>query len=277
MRLASPALLALCLLLAPACAGGDKGGFGRVPDDSEIDEDGDGYTADVDCDDADGATTPDTVEICDGIDNDCDGIVDENGTPDSLTWYLDEDGDGFGAGGGIIACYPEDTWVSNDDDCDDSDDDRYPGNQETCDGFDQDCDGQSDENAIDPDEWYADQDEDGYGDANNTRLSCEQPPGYLMYGTDCEDGDASINPGAEEVCDGIDNDCDGSLDEIREELYLDADGDGYGDPTHQVDLCDGDVSGVDDAEDCDDADATVNPDAEEVEDGIDNDCDGDVL
>lgn len=277
MRLPSPPLMALLLGLFVACGDGGDPNFGRAKEPWQIDDDGDGVTADDDCDDGDPSVTPDTTEICDGIDNDCDELIDEDGTPDALVWYLDADADGFGAGAGKVTCYPDDGYVTNDDDCDDSDDDRFPGNQETCDGFDEDCDGQADEGAIDPTEWYADLDEDGYGDAENIRRSCEQPPGYLLYGTDCEDADATINPAADEVCDGVDNDCDEQTDEIGEELYRDADGDGFGDPAWPITLCDEGETGVEDDDDCDDSSEAIHPDAEEIVDGLDNDCDGEAL
>ncbi len=93
-----------------------------------------------------------------------------------------------------------------------------------------------------------------------------------------QDCDGEIDENAidaeEEICDGIDNDCDGEIDEdLAVTLYVDADGDGYGDPSQPVTECDPDAGLVDNADDCNDADALIHPDAEEVCDEIDNDCD----
>ncbi|MFO7962810.1 MAG: MopE-related protein [Desulfobacterales bacterium] len=95
---------------------------------------------------------------------------------------------------------------------------------------------------------------------------------------DCDDTDAAINPGAVEVCDGKDNDCDGEVDEgVQNIYYQDADGDGYGDPMNSIQDCSAPSGYVTDNTDCDDTDASVNPGAAEVcDDGIDNDCDGEV-
>ncbi len=103
--------------------------------------------------------------------------------------------------------------------------------------------------------FYADQDGDGFGDPNNTVQACTVPSGFVADNTDCNDLNGAIYPGAIEICDGVDNDCDGLVDESP-----DLDGDGFT-------LCDGD---------CDDADATIYPGAPELCDGVDNDCDGEV-
>ena len=89
--------------------------------------------------------------------------------------------------------------------------------QELCgDGIDNNCDGLVDEDdpfAIGQSTWYADTDNDTYGDADNFVLACSQPPGFVANDTDCDDTDAAVNPAAQEICDGIDNDCDGLTDE----------------------------------------------------------------
>ncbi len=108
-----------------------------------------------------------------------------------------------------------------------------------------------------PDTWWKDADNDGYHDGNS-QLSCSPVAGYSMTALagDCNDNNSAINPGATEICDGLDNDCDGNL--LPGEV--DNDGDGYM-------VCAGD---------CDDNDASVNPGATEVCNGIDDDCDGDI-
>jgi hypothetical protein len=96
---------------------------------------------------------------------------------------------------------------------------------------------------------------------------------------DCNNEDAMIFPGAEEVCDNVDNNCDGMIDEgVLLIFYMDVDGDGYGSPTEFMESCDPPLSYVVDNTDCDDNDASINPEATEVpRDGIDNDCDGSDL
>ena len=196
----------------------------------EGDADGDGSLACADCDDADAARTPGAVEACDGVDNDCDGAA-----------TGEEDGDADGS----LACA----------DCDDADPDDFPGNAEVCDGQDNDCDGlvdDADAPVTDPGTWYADADGDGAGGAITTE-ACAQPSGFVASDGDCDDLDASAFPGNAEICDGVDNDCDGApgADEV-----------------------DVDVDGFLACDECDDGLAEVFPGNVEVCDGLDNDCDG---
>ncbi len=263
--------LGSCLLIGSGCQDKD-------PDIDETgiagqDADGDGYSAADDCDDNDASAYPGAPESCDGVDNDCDGEVDEDG---DLSWYADVDGDGYGdAGVTATGCEGPSGYVDNGTDCDDGDAAIHPDASEACDGIDNDCDGEIDEDGDTP--WYADTDGDGFGDPESWVTQCDQPSGYVADNTDCDDSDRWINPDSDELCDGVDNDCDGEIDEDGETpWYLDADGDGWGADGHSVTACTQPTGYVGNRDDCDDADASVNPDADEYCDGIDNDCDGDV-
>lgn len=122
--------------------------------------------------------------------------------------------------------------------------------------------------------WFADQDGDGYGDSTNSQETCTQPAGYVSKPTDCNDSDATINPSAAEVCDGVDNDCDLLTDEgVSTTYYLDSDGDGYGYPASQSKACSQPAGYVTSKTDCNDSDSAISPSATEICDGLDNDCD----
>lgn len=125
--------------------------------------------------------------------------------------------------------------------------------------------------------WYRDADFDGFGTASDTAETAEQPGGYVAEPGDCDDADPSVHPGATETCDGVDDDCDGELDEdlANRTWYGDSDGDGYGDPTLQAEGCAPPDGYCADSTDCDDGDYGVNPGASEVlGNGADDDCDG---
>ena len=158
--------------------------------------------------------------------------------------------------------------------CDDSSYDIGPDCEEVCNGLDDNCDGETDEGVTTT--YYRDADGDGHGDPAQGQSWCEPAEGYVEAGDDCDDADGSVFPGAEEVCDGTDQDCDGETDEGTATLtgYADADGDGYGNADDYGTGCEGDGSRVADASDCDDNDASVYPGAVERADGVDNDCDG---
>jgi len=266
-----PLLLCLALL---GCTESKPQDSGRRVSNVPVDDDGDGSPYGQDCDDTNEAVYPGADEICDGLDNDCDGGIDE----DMLAEYWpDVDGDGFGdAATSVEDCLRPAGYVPNADDCDDDNAQVYPGCPESCDGIDNDCDDEVDEGALLT--FYRDADEDGFGDEDNAVQACEAPKGYIERGRDCDDQQYLVNPTQNESCDGIDNDCDGEVDEDdavdAPTWYIDMDRDGYGSDLATREACQQPSDMTDNDDDCDDHDAAVNPGASEVPDEIDNDCDG---
>ncbi|MCA9491956.1 MAG: putative metal-binding motif-containing protein, partial [Myxococcales bacterium] len=239
------------------------------------DLDGDGSSMCGDCDDTDPNNRPDGVEQCDGQDNDCDFLIDEYLL--FLDYWPDTDSDGFGASNrpAVPSCGgPPAGHVPNNLDCADNDPNNYPTNPEVCDGRDNDCNSLIDDGLPFAD-WYPDGDNDTFGSALAAPVStCDGPPTatHVADHTDCDDGTATVRPGATEtVGDGIDQDCD-----TVDDCWYDADDDGVGVPT-QVTGTTLACSGVQESkrsDDCDDADANNFPGNPEVCDGLDNNCVG---
>jgi Putative metal-binding motif/FG-GAP-like repeat/FG-GAP repeat len=312
-----------------------------TPDSSEesdtnrppVDEDGDGFYTPEDCNDSNPKVHPGVSESCDGVDQDCDGQVDDDAS-DAQSCYLDADGDGHGTFADVVAtctCAADRSLLQ--DDCDDDEANNYPGNTEVCDAGDNDCDNYTDED-LPILTWYLDNDGDGYGSPGSGVPNCGPPNGYVAEGNDCDDRSAVMYPGAAtaepSVCtrdrdgDGwgddrySGSDCDdadatvapGAATLEPSLCTRDGDGDGWGDtavggsdcmdadagispsaPELWYDGVDSNCAGDDDydadadghpsdsygGDDCNDQDATINPDAVEVpSDGIDQDCQPDL-
>ena len=195
-------------------------------------------------------------------------------------YYRDQDQDGFGTNRIIrMSCTPLRGYSLVGGDCSDRSAARFPGAVEVCDGLDNDCDGSVDDNVADMTEWFVDADGDGYGDAGQMIESCAQPAGMVANGLDCQDAAGDVYPGANESCDGIDNDCSGRIDDNAVNAtawFPDADSDGYGDTAQQTMSCARPAGMIDNGLDCLDSDPFVNPGATEICDGADNDCSGGV-
>ena len=192
---------------------GDKDTDTDTGDVGTTDADGDGYPDDLDCEPDDASIYPGNVEACDGIDNNCDGVIDE-GASDGTTFYPDFDQDGFGLEDWpLVACDAPDGYTDVAGDCDDSDPGINNDADEVCDGVDNNCDGTVNEDtATDALTWYADTDGDGHGDVASPTSACAQPSGYAILSDDCDDTASNVSPSSEEICDDLDNDCDGTTD-----------------------------------------------------------------
>jgi hypothetical protein len=226
-----------------------------------------------DCNDANATYHPAAPELCDGADNDCDTLVDEGLT--TQLWYRDADGDGFGTSGSTVQdCRQPAGYVANSSDCNDTSAAIKPGAAETCDAVDNDCDSQVDEGVMST--YYRDADADGYGTASTSTQACVVPTGYAANSSDCNDANAAIRPGATEVCDSTDNNCNGSTDEgfATQAWYRDADGDSYGTASNSVQKCNQPVGYVANSSDCNDSNSGIRPGAAEVCDSADNNCNG---
>lgn len=246
-----------------------------------VDEDQDGYYNYLDCDDTNAAIYPNNPEVCDGLDNDCNGVA-EDGLQ-FYTYYEDLDGDGFGSTANSVsscATTAPTGFVDNLTDCNDLDIAINANATEACDEIDNDCNGMIDD-GLQQYTYYQDADGDSFGFGANSQTTCDNtaPLGYVNNFFDCDDTNAAININATEVCDEVDNNCDGATDEGLPVFtyYQDSDGDGFGDADASQASCftTPPANYSTNNTDCDDNNAAINPDAIDVAlDGIDNNCDG---
>lgn len=170
----------------------------------------------LDCDDNNPAIHASATEICNGVDDDCNGLTDDAdpGITGQPIWYVDADLDAYGNSDvSTTACIAPVGYVAIGGDCNDAQTSVHPGATELCNGIDDDCDAIVDEDVIFT-TYYADADNDGFGNALSTTTSCSGiPSGYVAAAGDCNDANGAIYPGATEVCNALDDDCDAVIDE----------------------------------------------------------------
>jgi hypothetical protein len=192
-------------------------GIGDLCDPCVGDKDLDGFSACLDCDDLDPKVHPGAVESCNGKDDDCDGVTDPEDANGCKVFYKDQDGDGYGLDTAVrCLCKAEGAYTAQvGGDCDDVHPTAHPDGIEVCNGIDDDCDGTIDGPGL-PGcvAYYLDADGDGYGDGKQWKCYCGPFGGYTTPEKgDCDDANPATHPGAKEICDEQDNDCDGLTDE----------------------------------------------------------------
>jgi hypothetical protein len=258
-------------------ADGDADGYGAGAPVSACSQPTGRVANNTDCNDAAASTFPGAPELCNGVDDNCDGMVDNGVT--TRNYYTDQDGDGFGAASAVAqaSCAAVPGKVTNNLDCNDANAAVKPGTTEVCNGVDDNCAGGVDEGLTFLN-YYVDADDDGYGAASSAAQSaCAAVIGRVTNNLDCNDASAAVKPGAAEVCNGVDDNCAGGIDEglLTQSYYVDADGDGFGaQGSPAVSSCRPVTGRADNNQDCDDTRAAVKPGAAESCNSMDDDCDG---
>jgi hypothetical protein len=183
------------------------------------DADGDGFASAAgggdDCDDSDELVSPAADEVCNGLDDDCDGATDPASSLDATEWFTDSDNDGFGTvGSSVFACLEPVGFGAGTADCNDASSAVRPNATEVCNSVDDNCDGDTDPSTSSgAPSWYPDNDNDGFGAPGAAVTACLEPAGYSAGTSDCNDSSSAIRPGATELCNSVDDNCAGGVDE----------------------------------------------------------------
>ncbi|MEE9525609.1 MAG: MopE-related protein [Candidatus Woesearchaeota archaeon] len=252
-----------------------------------IDGDGDGYNASgigcgtVDCNDSNSSINPGATEVCDGQDNDCNALT-TDGSGEAAPLNSKQAGVCSGSTQSCSGSWSDNyAGVAN-----------YENPETSCDNLDNNCDGNVDE--VPTSTYYQDLDSDTYGNASVSQTVCIQPGGYVSDNTDCNDNDASISPGTSEICNDVDDNCNGQEDEglavaCTNDIQCGSNGCALGtyysfncnNPgtcssycSNTTNITDSDNDGYDIQcdSDCNDSDASINPGATEICNGLDENC-----
>lgn len=254
----------------------DADGFGNLLIDSIACNLPIGFVLDsTDCNDANNLIHPSAEDICNSIDDNCNGEIDEDAL--FVIQYADADGDEFGnIVNDSVSCFELLGFVLDSTDCNDTNAFINPASSEICNAIDDNCNTDIDE-GLTIYTFYADTDADGFGNSDVVIFSCmEIIEGYVSDSTDCDDTNNLIYPEAEEICNYLDDDCDGIVDDNLAYIhsYQDADGDNFGNIEIDSLACIIPFGYVVDDSDCDDTNSDIYPGATEILNGVDDDCNG---